>query len=143
MNAKFKLVLITSAFFQLGILHAQNNMHDLNKSDIDTPEANIKRVVVNIEMIERFNQCETDGKLVSWSDLVLGFDYQSLSDLFYAYRTADLDNQTLEEIRLALEDRQTEHLNNSNITDNDLAWFNQVKQEINSKLGMKGMVVQR
>jgi hypothetical protein len=143
MNTKFALVLVTSAIFQLGLLHAQNNMHDFNKSENDTSEDSIKRVVVNIEMIERFNQCETDGNLISWRDLVLGFDYQSLSDLFYAYRSADLDNQTLEEIRLALEDMQSEHLKNSNITDNDLAWFNQVKQEINNKLGMKGMVVQR
>jgi hypothetical protein len=128
--------------FQLGLLNAQESSQDLGNNNSYNVNTATTKVVVNKEMIERFNQCETDGKLISWSDLVLGFDYQSLSDLYYAYRTADLESQTLEDIRLALVNRQSEHQNNSNITDNDLAWFNRVKQEINSKLEMTGMVAQ-
>ena len=143
MNTKFALVLITSVFFQLGLLNAQESKQVLNENSSNLIEEPAVKLVINKEMIDRFNQCETDGKLISWSDLVLGFDSQSLSDLYYAYQAADLESQTLEEIRLALEDKQSEHLGNSNIADDDLAWFNRVKQEINSKLGMTGMVVQR
>jgi len=143
MNIKFALVLITSVFFRLGSLNAQKSRQELNENSDKMNAEPATKLVVNKEIIDRFNQCETGGMLVSWSDLVLGFDSQSLSDLYFAYLTADLESHTMEEIRLALEDKQSEHLNNSNISDNDLAWFNRVKQEINIKLGMTGMVVQR
>jgi|GEM_PF-3711449 len=143
MKTKFALVLMISIFFQLGSLNAQENLQVLNENSSMMTEEPAIKVVVNKEIINRFNQCETDGKLISWSDLVLGYDTQSLTDLYLAYQTSDLESQTLEDIKLALENKQSEHLSNSNISDNDLAWFNQVKQEINSKLSMEGVVVQR
>ena len=143
MNTNFALVLIMSVFFQLGTLNAQENKQMLNEKSNNKIAEPATKLVINKEMIDRFNQCDTDGKLISWSDLVLGFDSQSLLDLYIAYQTADLESQTLEEIRLVLEDKQTEYLNSCNISDDELAWFNRVKEEINSKLGMTGMVVQR
>ncbi|MBN2612980.1 MAG: hypothetical protein JXB00_15610 [Bacteroidales bacterium] len=99
-------------------------------------------VEVNKEMIDRFNNCKTDSMLVSWSELVIGFDRENLSNLMLAYLNADFENQSLEDIKLALDNKQTEHLDNSNII-NDLAWFNRVKQEINSKLRVADMVAGR
>ncbi|MFO7656763.1 MAG: hypothetical protein R6W78_06820 [Bacteroidales bacterium] len=99
-------------------------------------------VKVNKEMVDRFNNCETDSMLVSWSDLVIGFDRENLSNLMFAYLNSDLENQSLEDIKLALENKQTERLNNSN-TDHDLAWFNQVKQDINNKLRIAEVVAGR
>ena len=142
MKTKFALVLITSVFFQLGLLNAQESKQVLNEKSSNMIEEPATKLVINKDMIDRFNQCETNGNLISWSDLVVGFDRQSLSDLYLAYQTSDLDSQTLDDIRLVLEDKQTEHLSNSNI-DNDLAWFNRIKQEINNKLRMADMVVQR
>lgn len=117
-----------------GSLNAQENRKVLNENSSNMIEEPAVELVINKEMIDRFNQCETDGILISWSDLILGFDSQSLSDLYLAYQTVDLDSLTLDDIRLALEDKQSEHLINSKITNDDLAWFNRIKQEINSKL---------
>jgi Skp family chaperone for outer membrane proteins len=143
MKTRFMLVFMISILFQLGSLKAQENKPVPNENNNKTIEESATRLVVNKEMINRFNQCDTEGKLISWSDLVMGFDSQSLSELYLAYQSADLNSQTLEDIKMALEDKQSQHLNNSNISDNDLAWFNQVKQEINSKLRRTDMVVQR
>lgn len=131
----FAVTAIIILSFMGSIVKAQDTT--VNKSQQSEPN-----VVINKEMIERFNQCDTEGKLISWSDLVLGFDRENLSNLYLAYQNADLDKQSLEDIKLALEHTQTEHLNNSNI-DNDLAWFNQVKQAINNKLRTADMVVQK
>jgi hypothetical protein len=143
MKTRFMLVFMISILFQLGSLKAQENKPVPNENNNKTIEESATRLIVNKEMINRFNQCDTEGKLISWSDLVMGFDSQSLSELYLAYQSADLNSQTLEDIKMALEDKQSQHLNNSNISDNDLAWFNQVKQEINSKLRRTDMVVQR
>jgi Skp family chaperone for outer membrane proteins len=143
MKTRFMLVFMISILFQLGSLKAQENKPVPNENNNKTIEESATRLVVNKEMINRFNQCDTEGKLISWSDLVMGFDSQSLSELYLAYQSADLNSQTLEDIKMALEDKQSQHLNNSNISDNDLAWFNQVKQEVNSKLRRTDMVVQR
>jgi hypothetical protein len=143
MKTRFMLVFMISILFQLGSLKAQENKPVPNENNNKTIEESATRLIVNKEMINRFNQCDTEGKLISWSDLVMGFDSQSLSELYLAYQSADLNSQTLEDIKMALEDKQSQHLNNSNISDNDLAWFNQVKQEVNSKLRRTDMVVQR
>jgi hypothetical protein len=143
MKTRFMLVFMISILFQLGSLKAQENKPVPNENNNKTIEESATRLIVNKEMINRFNQCDTEGKLISWSDLVMGFDSQSLSELYLAYQSADLNSQTLEDIKMALEDKQSQYLNNSNFSDNDLAWFNQVKQEVNSKLRRTDMVVQR
>ena len=107
MKTKFALVLMISIFFQLGSLNAQENLQVLNENSSMMTEEPAIKVVVNKEIINRFNQCETDGKLISWSDLVLGYDTQSLTDLYLAYQTSDLESQTLEDIKLALENKQS------------------------------------
>ena len=135
LKGKLTFTTIMVALLLPGMAKAQENQTD--KTSKPEPQ-----VVINKEMIERFNQCDTGDKLISWSDLVLGFDSENLMNLFLAYQNADLGTQTLEEIKLALETKQTEHLNNSNI-DNDLAWFNQVKQEISNKLRTTDMVARK
>lgn len=109
---------------------------------VDSQIKDQPQVVVNKDMIDRFNSCDTDSMLVSWSGLVMGFDSENLMNLYLAYQNADLENQSLEDIKLALQNKQTEHLSNSNI-ESDLAWFNQVKQEINNKLRATELVVQK
>lgn len=93
-----------------------------------------QKVAVNHEMINRFNECQAEGEYLSWRDLVLGFENQTIQELYLAYRNADLDKESLNDIKLALENKLKEHHNNSNITEQDLAWYNQIKREINNKM---------
>lgn len=93
------------------------------------------KVIINQEMIKRFNDCGTEGEYLSWRDLVTGFDNRSLADLYTAYLTADFDKETLAEIKQRLEVKHSEHLQNIEyISDSELDWYNQVKQEISTKL---------
>ncbi len=135
LKKRLTVAVIIAMFFTLGLAIAQ-------ETPANNQQSSDNKVVVNKEMIERFNQCDTEGKIISWSDLVMGFDSENLMNLYLAYQNSDLDNQSLDDIKLALQNKQTEHLSNSNI-DNDLAWFNQVKQEINNKLSTADMVVQK
>ncbi len=135
LKKRLTVAVIIAMFFTLGLAIAQ-------ETPANNQQSSDNKVVVNKEMIERFNQCDTEGKIISWSDLVMGFDSENLMNLYLAYQNSDLDNQSLEDIKLALQNKQTEHLSDSNI-DNDLAWFNQVKQEINNKLSTADMVVQK
>lgn len=80
MKTKFALVLMISIFFQLGSLNAQENTQVLYAICSRVNEEPAVKVGINKEIINRFNQCETDGKLITWSDLVLGFDSQSLTE---------------------------------------------------------------
>lgn len=92
------------------------------------------QVKVNAEMIARLNQCELTSDYLSWRDLVTGFDSQSLANLYAAYLSVDFSKQTLSDIKLELLNRMEEYLKTSNICREDLAWYNQVKREINNKL---------
>lgn len=93
----------------------------------------IEEVKINTEMVERFNKCESDTSCVSWKDLILGFDYQTLFDFFQAYKTVDLSNETLIQVKYSLQAKLNQ-VNNVNISEQEFAWYNQIKKEINNKL---------
>ena len=124
-------------------MNAQEMKLIKSKKPDDNQVTAIHKVIINHEMIERFNNCEADGEYLSWRDLILGFDYKTMSELYLAYKNADLNGESLADIKLVLEEKQQEHLNNSNISTSDLAWFNKVKQEINNKLRMNEMVARK
>ncbi len=108
-----------------------------NPADQTKAQQQVNSTVINHEMIDRFNACETSGEYLTWMDLVTGFDNQSLSDLYLTYRNADLETESLADIKKTLEDSQSKHLLNiSNISESELAWYVRVKQEINNKLSM-------
>ena len=128
----FIMVLIS-----LGIVaNAQEDSQVRSEKKALSEDSEMQNVKVNTEMIERFNNCKVDGNILTWSDVVLAFDNQTLGDLYIAYVNTDLDEQSLEDIKLALENKQKEHLNNNNICEQDLARFNRVKKEINNKLNL-------
>ncbi len=136
-------MILISVSLQFGSI-AQESQPIKNKEvNKDTFALQNNQVVINDKMIERFNNYKTEGEYLTWRDLVAGFDSQALYDLYMAYLNANLETQSLKDIKLALENEQTERLNNSNIVTSDLVWFNDVKQEINEKLRMSEMVVQK
>ena len=128
----FIMVLIS-----LGIVaNAQEDPQLRDEKEALKEDSKMQNVKVNTEMIERFNNCKVDGNILTWSDVMLAFDNQTLGDLYIAYVNADLNEQSLEDIKLTLENKQKEHLNNNNICEQDLARFNRVKKEINNKLNL-------
>ncbi|NJK86955.1 MAG: hypothetical protein HC906_14235 [Bacteroidales bacterium] len=95
-----------------------------------------ENIVINHEMINRFNAVETAGEYLSWGNMVMAFDNQSLQELYLAYINSDLETQTLAEIKSELENKINGHLNIYYISDGELAWYNQVKREISNKLSL-------
>jgi len=78
-------------------------------------------VVINFEMIERFNNIASDGEYLSWRDLILGYDVQTLKDFYYAYNNCDMEYESLNDIKLALEEKRLNHENS--IKDSDTEYF--------------------
>ncbi len=63
-------------------------------------------IVINHDMIERFNNVNTGGEYITWRDLILGYDIESLRDFYYAYINCDLEKESLHDIKLALEEKK-------------------------------------
>jgi len=93
------------------------------------------KIVINMEMIKRFNSFEAEGDLYSLSQLLTGLDNQTVQDFLHTYRTSDLEEQTLADIKERLEQRQEENERLANqLNDEYFAAIAQMKKEINQKL---------
>ena len=96
-------------------------------------------IVINHEMIKRFNNVNTGGEYLTWRDLILGYDIESLRDLYYAYINCDLEKESLHEIKLALEEKR---LNYDRIeTGNTQEYF--AEDENKKASGSSNMIVQK
>ena len=84
------------------------NLYDNNDiTDITAfNTTNESGIVINYDMIERFNNVNTDGEYLTWRDLILGYDIQSLRDFYYAYINCNFEKESLSDIKLALEDKK-------------------------------------
>jgi len=81
-----------------------------NSQDVVSADNNAdNRVVVNLEMVQRFNNAGKDAEYLTWGDLITGYDIQSLQDFYYAYINCDFDRESMRDIKLALEQKKLEN----------------------------------
>ncbi len=97
------------------------------------------QVVINKEMINRFNQVKVEDDIYSWRQLLSDFSSITLQEYFRIYYTSDLENQTLASLKLALEKALEE--NNSSINDDYINQIIQIKAEINQKLNSSNQML--
>ncbi len=101
-------------------------------SPASTAETNNEQIVINTEMIRRFNTVESEDGIYSWRQLLSGFDSQALQLFFNTYYSSDLESQTLASLKRSLEKALEEH--NSMFNDDYINQINRIKAEINQKL---------
>lgn len=124
------------------IVSGDNNIYSESNNKITASNID-NRVVINFDMIERFKNAGTDSEYLTWRDLILGYDVQSLQDLYYAYINCDFKKESLKDIKLALEQKKLE--NEKTIQegqDEYLAKFKNLKIRINIP-DKSDMVVQK
>jgi hypothetical protein len=81
-----------------------------NSQDVVSADNNAdNRVVVNLEMVQRFNNAGKDAEYLTWGDLITGYDIQSLQDFYYAYINCDFDRESMRDIKLALEQKKLDN----------------------------------
>ncbi len=111
------LIIVISGIYNLNIksqITVVSKDHYDNSGNAEIITYNISSepvIVINHDMIERFNSVCADGEYLSWSDLILGYDTQSLSDLYHAYVNYDSEKESLSDIKLALEQKKNENEN--------------------------------
>jgi hypothetical protein len=136
-------ILMTALLFWAGMdsINAQVDYPDarLNKDVTavlqDSGSMTKVNIVINQDMIDRFNNIQTQDSLYSWIQLIQGYDNQSVHDFFYTIHTSNLDNQSLAEIKQILEQKKTENEQlANNLTDEYFTEVGQIKKEINLKI---------
>jgi hypothetical protein len=95
-----------------------------------------EKVIVNMEMIRRFQEVKAEGDIYSWSQLIVKSDSRAIHEYILSYRNSDVNEQSLESIKLALEDKTREI--ESAPADHEEEYFAnliRIKKEISLKLG--------
>jgi hypothetical protein len=108
-----------------------------NNSVIQTTTPNSNRgTVVNMEMINRFRSIKTEGDIYSWSQLLVSHDSRAVNDFLEAYSGSNPDEQSMQEIWVALTEKNQEYLNSDEQQPEDEYYVNiqRIKEEINQKL---------
>jgi len=140
LNLKHAIMKRTVFFIFIMNILFLNNLNSQVASAGNNPE---NRVVVNLEMIERFNNAGKDTEYLTWGDLINGYDVQSLQDFYYAYINCDFDKESMKDIKLALEHKKIE--NEKMLQEHDteyLAKIRNLKLRINMP-GSSQMIVQQ
>jgi hypothetical protein len=94
------LIFVMNALFL-----AYSNSQDVIAS-VSSP---VNAVKVNLDMIERFNNAGNNPEYLTWRDLITGYDIQSLKDLYQAYINCDFERESMQDIKLALEQKKLEY----------------------------------
>ena len=120
------LLMLLFGIYSINIKSQTVSTMDSNPGHVLNPNSTInktsgKGIVINFEMIERFNNIASDGEYLTWRDLILGYDIQSLRDFYYAYNNSDMEYESLNDIKLALEEKRLNHENS--IKDSDTEYF--------------------
>ena len=126
MKRLFLLLMLVFGIYSINIKSQTVSTMDSNPGNVFNPNSTInktsgKGIVINFEMIERFNNIASDGEYLTWRDLILGYDIQSLRDFYYAYNNSDMEYESLNDIKLALEEKRLNHENS--IKDSDTEYF--------------------
>jgi hypothetical protein len=123
---------------------------DIRKtSESDTLEQKISpagsaQVLVNMEMIRRFQEVKTEGDIYSWSQLIVNHDSRAIQEYMLAYRTSDLNGQSMAGIQLALEKKIKEMTPlQPDQEDEYYAGIKRIKQEISFKLRSENPVAMK
>jgi hypothetical protein len=125
---KYLLLLTVTIFFTK--LPAQNFNANQNEADNKEP-----KIVINHEIIQRFHEVKTEGDIYSWSQVLTNSQSNNVLEFMAAYNQCNLEEQSLEGIRLALEQKSTGFMKNSDVTVEEYyAFLNRIKQEISDKL---------
>ncbi len=127
-----KVLLLVVSIVSIMNLSAQDNT-------TEQPTGNsLPEVKINHEMIKRFQDIKTEGDIYSWSQFFTRSGSTDVQEILAAYANCNLDEESMEHIQLALEEKAQQR-NDSTISPEEYyAFINQVKQEINAKLGSTG-----
>jgi hypothetical protein len=102
---------------------AEDNLHNV-------PPPVSGAIVINQEMIDRFNSIQAPEGIYSWRQLFPGFESIAFRDYAEAYRTYDVGHQSLAEIKNNLENTNAR----DESPDDYIAYINQVVHHNNSYL---------
>jgi len=147
-----KIKIILAILLISPVLKAQEstgtiNIHDITVSDTpkqNRPQSVKTEVMVNHEMIRRFQEVKANGDIYSWSQLLFNNDSRAIKEFMLSYRDSNLNDQSMEDIKLALEEKFKEVAPiQSDPDDEYLAGINRIKQGIRFKLGSGNQVAMK
>jgi hypothetical protein len=105
-------------------------------SQIVSQNAGNEQVIVNHEMIRRFQEVKTEGDIYSWSQLLINHESKVVQEFMLSYRNCDLKEQSMENIKLALEEKSKEVAPlQADPEDEYYAQVRKIRQEISLRLG--------
>jgi len=92
-------------------------------------------IVINHEMIGRFNAVESEGDIYSWSQLVTRFSADESLELARAYKLSDRSGKSLMAIGMELEEKLDSDPGKQDAELSEyIAYLNQVKEAVNNRL---------
>jgi hypothetical protein len=100
-------------------------------------------VEINQDMIKIINSVNSGSEYLTWRDLILGFDKQSLSDFYQAYINCDLEKESLRDIKLALEEKRFRYDRVVTGTDEESIAEAVIQSKENNTDGSTSMTVQQ
>jgi hypothetical protein len=133
------LIIITPVTMAQELVGTLNNVNS-STTDSLTPKKQQQsvneQVIVNQEMIRRFREVKTEGDIYSWSQLLLNHESKVVHDFVLSYRNCNLKEQSMENIRLALEEKSknVDPLQ-ADQEDEYYAQIRRIRQEISLRLG--------
>ena len=109
---------------------------EMSNAVIQTTKNKTCGIVVNMEMIKRFNSITTEGDIYSWSQLMILPDSRVIQVFLEAYSNYNPDHQTMQDILMALEEKNLEIMRTDSLLIEDEYFTNirRIKEEINNKL---------
>lgn len=129
-----KVLLLVVSFVLIMNLSAQDNT-------TEKPTGNsLPEVKINHEMIKRFQDVKTEGDIYSWSQFFTRSGSNDVQEILAAYANCNPGEESMADIRLALEEKAQQRIDTVISPEEYYAFINQVKQEINAKLGSTGSI---
>jgi inner membrane protein involved in colicin E2 resistance len=130
------LMMITPVMMAQEVIETRNIRNIAVSDSANTSLGANAKVMVNMEMIRRFQEVKTEGDIYSWSQLIVNRDSRAIHEYMLSYRNSDMNEQSMESIKLALEDKTREiQPLQTNQEEEYYANIVRIKQEINLKLG--------
>jgi hypothetical protein len=127
---------VTMAQESVGTLNKSNNSTTDSLGQMIQQQAVSKQVIVNEEMIRRFREVKTEGDIYSWSQLLLNHESKVVQDFVLSYRNCNLKEQSMEDIKLALEEKSKDVAPlQADQEDEYYAQIRRIRQEISLRLG--------
>jgi hypothetical protein len=66
-------------------------LHSATSENTITKHAAVNEIVINYAMIEKFNNAEYSDNLLSFTDLVQGYNFEEICQINQAYRSGEIE----------------------------------------------------